>query len=123
MEKRGCDFNYSFYCLEDDDLLKKEFVDDPVFENWLVDWKKRLSANKESFEKSKEMMRLNNPFVIPRNSVVEEALNAVYKSEDFGLIKSLISVLKNPYKRRAGIEKYSKPPGKNNGKYVTFCGT
>ena len=38
------------------------------------------------------------------------------------LIKSLISVLKNPYKRRAGIEKYSKPPGKNNGKYVTMIG-
>ena len=123
MEKRGHDFNYSFYCLEDDSLLKKEFAGDLVFESWLVGWKKRLSANKESFEKSKEMMQLNNPFIIPRNSLVEEALDAACLSKDFSLTKSLIAVLKKPYKRRLGVEKYSKPPKKNNTEYVTFCGT
>ena len=123
MEKRGGDYNYSFYCLEEEGLLKKEFAGDPVLKSWLADWKKRLSANKESFEKSKEMMQTNNPFIIPRNSVVEEALSAAYISGDFSLVKNLISVLKTPYKRRLDIEKYSKPPGKNNEKYVTFCGT
>ena len=115
--------NGVLYCLEDDSLLKKEFAGDLVFESWLVGWKKRLSANKESFEKSKEMMQLNNPFIIPRNSLVEEALDAACLSKDFSLTKSLIAVLKKPYKRRLGVEKYSKPPKKNNAEYVTFCGT
>ena len=44
-------------------------------------WKERLSKNNNSPKKWLELMKNNNPLVIPRNHKVEEALEAAEKND------------------------------------------
>ena len=72
-------------------------------------------------KKSLELMKHNNPLVIPRNHKVEEALKAAEKN-DFKLINKLIEILKDPYTQKNDILEYQVPSNLDE-KYQTFCGT
>ena len=67
-------------------------------------------------------MKSSNPYVIPRNHRVEEALDASEKG-DFTPFNKLLKVLKNPYEYSKEQEKYSKLPKRKNTCYRTYCGT
>ena len=67
-------------------------------------------------------MMNNNPYIIPRNHLVEEALKNAEKG-DFTFMDNLLKALKNPYSYSKDLEKYTKLPEKSNTPYVTYCGT
>ena len=89
--------------------------------NWKKRWKERLSKNNGSTKKSLELMKNNNPLVIPRNHKVEEALEAAEKN-DLKPFNQLIEILKNPYTQKDDIINYQTPSNLDE-KYQTFCGT
>ncbi|MGY1671658.1 protein adenylyltransferase SelO [Geodermatophilus sp. SYSU D00710] len=61
-----------------------------------------------------------NPVYVPRNHLVEEALDAA-TAGDLGPVERLVEVVSRPFEERPGLERYAEPgPG---GPYVTFCGT
>ncbi|MGY1609395.1 protein adenylyltransferase SelO [Geodermatophilus sp. SYSU D00700] len=61
-----------------------------------------------------------NPVYVPRNHLVEEALDAA-TAGDIGPVERLVEVVGRPFEERPGLERYAEPgPG---GPYVTFCGT
>ena len=100
---------------------KDESFDDKDFLNWKKRWEERLSKNNDSTNKYLELMKINNPVVIPRNHKVEEALKAAEKN-DFNPLTQLIEILKDPYTQKDAIVDYQIPS--NSGeKYQTFCGT
>lgn len=70
-----------------------------------------------------ELMKKNNPAVIPRNHLVEEALEAAVEREDFSVIKDLLNILSNPYDYTQDTTKYCTLPENPDEPYVTFCGT
>ena len=103
-------------------LKKKEkLFDDNDFVSWKKRWEERLSKNESSLEKSLELMKNNNPLVIPRNHKVEEALEAAEKN-DLKPVTKLVEILKNPFAQRDDIYDYQIPSDLNK-KYQTFCGT
>ena len=62
-----------------------------------------------------------NPVYVPRNHLVEAALQAATQG-DLGPFTELLAVLQDPFTERPGLERYAEP-GPDSAPYVTFCGT
>jgi uncharacterized protein YdiU (UPF0061 family) len=121
MEKHKIDYTNTFcHLMEikiDDNIYKEE-----AFITWFEEWKKRSKLNNSSKEKQIELMKKNNPIVIPRNHKVEEALSEAY-SGNLEKMNKLNNVLKNPYSNQEDISEYQVPAPMTDEKYQTFCGT
>ncbi len=63
-----------------------------------------------------------NPVYIPRNHLVEEALDAA-TAGDLGLFEQLLAAVTSPYDVRPGLDRYAEPAPQDFGAYQTFCGT
>ena len=100
--------------------IKNEIYKDKNFIDWFKIWEKRILINGGTKENSLQLMKKNNPIVIPRNHKVEEALEAA-NNNDLKPMYDLLSIVKKPYTDQRGIEKYQNPS--NNYNYQTFCGT
>ena len=68
-------------------------------------------------------MRLANPAFIPRNHVVEAALDAAIERQDFQPFEDLLSVTSQPYEDRPHLERYATPARPEERVTQTFCGT
>ena len=121
MHEKKTDYTNTFCHLMDLTTKKNKLFDDDDFMNWKKRWKERLSKNNNSPNKSLELMKKNNPLVIPRNHKVEEALEAAEKN-DLKPVNQLIEILKNPYTQKDDIFDYQIPSNLDE-KYQTFCGT
>ena len=121
MEKHKIDYTNTFcHLMEikiDDSTYKEE-----AFITWFEEWKKRSKLNNSSKEKQIELMKKNNPIVIPRNHKVEEALSEAYNG-NLEKMNKLNNVLKNPYSNQKDIAEYQVPAPMTDEKYQTFCGT
>ena len=100
---------------------KDRSFDDNDFISWKKRWKERLKINNNSDEKFKELMRINNPIIIPRNFKVEQALNEANK-DNLDPMNKLLEILKNPYIEKKNMTEYQMP-NISKKKYQTFCGT
>jgi uncharacterized protein YdiU (UPF0061 family) len=68
-------------------------------------------------------MRAVNPAFIPRNHLVEAALDAAVWREDFRPFEELLDVVSLPYEDRPGMERFSTPARPEEYVSRTFCGT
>ena len=69
-------------------------------------------------------MRRVNPWVIPRNHRVEEALSAASADDDLGPFERLLAALREPYDESAHRARYAEPAtAEVTASYRTFCGT
>jgi uncharacterized protein YdiU (UPF0061 family) len=121
MHEKKADYTNTFCHLMDLDPKKDKLFDDSDMVNWKKRWKERLSQNNDSPNKYLELMKNNNPLVIPRNHKVEEALEAAEKN-DLKPLNRLIEILKDPYTQKNDILDYQTPSASDE-KYQTFCGT
>ena len=64
-----------------------------------------------------------NPIYIPRNHLIEAALDAAVTRADLAPFETLLEVLAQPFTPRAGFEAYAAPASDGNAGYRTFCGT
>jgi uncharacterized protein YdiU (UPF0061 family) len=64
-----------------------------------------------------------NPLYIPRNHLVEEALDAA-TAGDLAPLERLLEAVGSPFDERSGLERYAEPAPKDFGTtFQTFCGT
>jgi len=85
-----------------------------TFDDWSSRWR-ALAPNVDALAHA-------NPVYIPRNHLVEEALDAA-TSGDMKPFGDLVAVVADPYVERAGLERYAAPAPEDFGEYKTFCGT
>ncbi|MGI6751309.1 MAG: protein adenylyltransferase SelO [Anaerovoracaceae bacterium] len=123
MLKHKADFTNTFADLTTERFRETELFDGNEFAQWKIRWKKRLNEQKATLIESKQLMRKNNPSVIPRNHRVEEALDAAVNKGDFTVMEKLLNVLSNPYAYSTKQEDYSALPPVSSTVYRTFCGT
>ena len=121
MEKYKIDYTNTFCHLMEIKIDEKTYKDE-AFITWFDVWKKRSKLNNSSKEKQIELMKKNNPIVIPRNHKVEEALSEAYNG-NLEKMNKLNNVLKNPYSNQEDIAEYQVPAPITDEKYQTFCGT
>lgn len=99
-----------------------EIYTDERFQNWLSVWKQRVSSQSWGVNNAQESMKTYNPVYIPRNHLVEEALESAV-SWDYASFYNFLEILKNPYNSREDSEKYMESAQWFDENYETFCGT
>ena len=69
-------------------------------------------------------MRRVNPWIIPRNQRVEEALAAASEHDDIGPFNQLLAALSQPFSQDVALARYAQPASREvTAGYQTFCGT
>jgi len=99
------------------------FNEPVAFAGWATKWRARLGEEGGDANARREAMRRANPAYIPRNHLVEEAIAAAVRSEDFRPFEELLAVLARPYDDQPGRERYTLPPKPEEVVRQTFCGT
>ncbi|MCZ2259951.1 protein adenylyltransferase SelO [Sporosarcina sp. G11-34] len=121
MKKVHADYTNTFRAFAFDKLEESALFGTSEFSQWHELWQARLGRQQESKEASHQLMRDNNPAVIPRNHRVEAALEAAVEG-DYGVMEQLLKVLLNPYAHTLEQVDYAILP-ESGGLYQTFCGT
>ncbi|KAA0918460.1 YdiU family protein [Dietzia sp. ANT_WB102] len=113
----GADYTGFFRALvaaaDGDDQPVRDLVG-ALAEGWLVRWR--------ALEPDRESMARVNPIYIPRNHLVEEALDAA-TAGDMGPFTELLVVVTDPYTELPDYERYTRPAPPESAPHVTFCGT
>ncbi|MEK4717210.1 YdiU family protein [Priestia aryabhattai] len=121
MKTYKADYTNTFRALTFNKLGKSDLFESEEFAQWQELWQKRLGRQKQSKAESEELMKHNNPAVIPRNHRVEAALDAAQKG-DYSVMENLLEVLSSPYESPDQLE-YCTPSAPSNQPYQTYCGT
>jgi uncharacterized protein YdiU (UPF0061 family) len=113
--------------------LRNLFPKQMALDAWLVKWQTRcvevdsgsVSMNRiDSAQRRGQAMREVNPWLIPRNHHVEEALAAASNEYDLEPFEELLAVLQRPYDENLNSAKFAGPAADSfTACYRTFCGT
>ena len=130
MAENHADFTLTFRRLcavagagpEADGPIRSLFDNPARFDGWAAQWRRRLTEESRDDEERRAAMRAVNPAFIPRNHLVEEAINAAL---DGNLIPfdNLLTVLSTPYEDQPAFARYADPPRPDQVVHQTFCGT
>jgi uncharacterized protein YdiU (UPF0061 family) len=122
MKKQKMDYTNTFRDLSAKLHLEDGKTGNTEFDSWLIKWKKTI-AKTVGKEHAIKLINEHNPFVIPRNHMVENALDEAV-SGNMKPFEKILTILSKPYQYQAGIEEFIKPPEINfESNYQTFCGT
>ncbi|MBC2934253.1 YdiU family protein [Nocardioides sp. zg-1228] len=89
-------------------------LDLAAFDAWAARWL-RLGPDATAMDRT-------NPVYVPRNHLVEEALDAA-TAGDLAPFDRLVEAVTSPYDERPGLERYAEPAPESFAGYQTFCGT
>ncbi len=121
MHQNKADYTNTFCHLMDPQSYNDPIYKDVYFEDWKKNLKIRQLKNNKSYENSIELMKNNNPLIIPRNHKVEEVL-ALAERYDFKLLKKFLKILTKPYTKQKDTSDFQSLLGSSEN-YKTFCGT
>ena len=108
---------------EGDAGVRVLFDDPAAYDGWAAGWRRRLEEEFANGQARAAAMRRMNPAFIPRNHLVEAALEAANLRLDFQPFEDLLAVISRPYDERPELEKYSTPARPEECVLQTFCGT
>jgi uncharacterized protein YdiU (UPF0061 family) len=89
---------------------------------WHGEWQSRLDRQPQSRTEAAALMRRSNPLVIPRNHLVEEALQSAVAG-DMAPFEKLLDAVTRPFDDTPSTIPYRQGPAPGCGPYRTFCGT
>ncbi|GAA4957102.1 YdiU family protein [Actinoplanes utahensis] len=87
---------------------------DGAFADWAKRWR--------DLDPDTAAMDRVNPFYIPRNHLVEEALAAATEG-DLAPLHALLDAIADPFTERPGLARFAEQAPPDFGTYRTFCGT
>ena len=128
MKRDGLDFTISFSNLYFELLninndLSEFTKKSRDFTKWISKWKLRLKKEKKSVNQIAENLKQSNPIIIPRNHLVEEAINFALENDNFSKYFNLLKLVSDPFRYKAKYVNYYKPPDVLDENFKTFCGT
>ena len=104
--------------------LSDLFNDTQPLESWMTRWRSRINIRNKEDAKIKHRMDQYNPWLIPRNHLVEQALKEAVENNDLTLFTRLMEAWKNPFEENSQYSDLEHPAPKGfNDAYRTFCGT
>ncbi|MFA5632849.1 MAG: YdiU family protein [Porticoccaceae bacterium] len=89
-----------------------------TFNAMLTKWETLLGQDNAAIDMSRV-----NPAYIPRNHLVEEAIQAAQQDDDFAPFHRLVDRLANPWDYDPQDSRYAAPPAPDQVVTQTFCGT
>ena len=108
---------------EGDTAIRALFADPSAYDAWADDWRRRLGNESASAQERAEMMRRASPAFIPRNHLVQAAIEAAVDRQDFRPFEELLDVVSRPYDDRPDMDRYTTPARPEERVAATFCGT
>ena len=134
----GVDFTLAWRRLADaaagdEAPLRALFAEGAAPDAWLVRWRKRCARDDEGAAPAgaasagmarAARMRAANPWLIPRNHRVEEALAAASDDDDMRPFDRLLAALRHPFDESAANARLAEPASAElTAAYRTYCGT
>jgi uncharacterized protein YdiU (UPF0061 family) len=89
---------------------------------WIAAWWQQIEQGAQNPLELAEAMDRVNPLYIPRNHLIEAALEAA-EAGDLAPWRELLDVVRDPFVMRAGFERFAEPGPVDAAPYMTFCGT
>ncbi|HEY4382435.1 MAG TPA: YdiU family protein [Acidobacteriaceae bacterium] len=99
------------------------FADPSAYDAWAAGWRMRMQQESNTPSERAAAMRLANPAFIPRNHMVEAALQAAVQLQNYRPFEELLDVVVHPFEDRLGLERYATPARPEELVRATFCGT
>ena len=106
----------------DEGPLRDGLADSTALDGWLTTWRSRLAAEGRDAPATADAMDRVNPCYVPRNHLVEAALDAA-TTGDIEPFHRLVDVVRSPFETRPRLGDYAAPAPPGFGPYRTFCGT
>ena len=106
-----------------DSSFKQQFLEHNQISNWLKEWKELIKDQDLAKKEIVLSMESSNPVFIPRNHLVERAIEAAVENNNFSEMKTLLTILSKPYEEQSKYGEYMKPPKPLEVVHQTFCGT
>lgn len=120
MTTNKSDYTNTFLVISGD-LPDIELADDDILKRWKIDWKTH-HEQQNTWVEAQTLMKVNNPQVIPRNYLVEKALDEATLQGDYMLFNNILLAVKSPEKVE-NLRFFQNPPIDSDHGYKTFCGT
>lgn len=122
------DFTLSFRAINtafdgDPELLRQILKGTAASESWICDWQSRVGRNRDSGSKIRPILAQANPIFIPRNHLIQRAIDQVVHDQQYSVMTDLMTVLSRPYDPQPEFEHYSRAPESHERVTQTFCGT
>lgn len=108
---------------EGDAGVRALFANPASYDAWAAGWRRRLEVEVADGQARTAAMRRTNPEFIPRNHLVEAALDAANSRQDFRPFEDLLAIISRPYDERPELDRYSAPARPEELVLQTFCGT
>jgi len=115
--------NQAIDCRSRQNELINTLGNQPNSERWVSDWLQHIKHQNADLMAIKTRMNQVNPAYIPRNHLVENAINTFIEDNDPTLMDALLSVLKNPFQQQKNTENLQGLPLPHERVHQTFCGT
>ncbi len=109
-----------------DGVVRELFTDPLAYDAWAVHWRLRLQEDPLAPQARAASMRQVNPASIPRNHVVQAALEAAVTEGNLQPFEGLLRVLSKPFEDPESSEDrqlYTTPATPEQYVHATFCGT
>lgn len=120
MEKHQADFTLTFRALTLGETQNSFFQQEDV-RAWLTKWNHHTSF--QTVEQRTARMKQVNPALIPRNHLVQQALDEAEQKGSMEKVISLLQILENPYTYTEQQVQLEQLPPHDGGPFVTYCGT
>jgi len=108
--------------------LTHDALDAPAFSEWVGHWRELIDGQPGGMPAAQQLMQQVNPVVIPRNHLVQAALDAATEDpgkgkNDLQPFNQLLQVIQTPFDPSHAGSIYSQGPAADARPYVTYCGT
>ncbi len=132
LQSQAADYTLAWRALADaaegrDAPLSARLADPAAADAWLARWRERCARDDAAGgagTRRAEGMRRANPWLIPRNHRVEEALNRAMHDCDLAPFERLLGALRRPFDEDAALADLAEPaPAEVTAGFQTFCGT
>jgi serine/tyrosine/threonine adenylyltransferase len=123
METNAADYTNTFFQLSQGSFPAGEAYENDAFKKWHQAWQIRKNKDALPAAESFALMQQNNPAFVPRNHLVEAALEGITLYNNYDVFNSLLQVLRQPYQYQPVFAGYQHVPANTDMGYQTFCGT
>jgi uncharacterized protein YdiU (UPF0061 family) len=120
MHVKSADFTNTFRMLS---TVPEGGAINTAFEDWSKAWLKRQKEEGRTPKEVGRLMRSQNPAFIPRNHLVQKAIDDAVDKNNFETMNTLLTILSNPYEEQPQYVDFKKPPTATERVIQTFCGT
>ena len=107
----------------DEERLSSLFVSADAFTSWFTKWREVTHLSGDDFAARLATMRSVNPIRIPRNHLVEEAIQQAHTSGELTAFNRLIAATAEPFEENAEFTEFELAPKPDEVVCKTFCGT